>query len=90
MGKNHLKIIIVDDDTKNIPLLLTRIDCQIRKYQSCIACQGCPAICKHKAIALLGDQYSIDAKKCTGCLECIAHYSQGCLVAKVTKTRREQ
>jgi|LSQX01.1.fsa_nt_gb phosphoadenosine phosphosulfate reductase len=84
-GASQLKVIIVRD--YNLNLLLNRIDCQIRKYQACINCGGCPAICKKKAIAIIGDHYKIDQKKCVGCMDCIAHYDRGCLVAKVTQVR---
>ena len=84
-GASQLKVIIVLDYYLN--LLLNRIDSQIRKYQACINCGGCPAICKKKAIAIIGDHYKIDQKKCVGCMDCIAHYDRGCLVAKVTQVR---
>lgn len=85
IGAKHLKIILVKD--YNSTLLLNRIDCQLRKYQACIGCGGCPAICKNRAIKIIGGNYRIDAKKCTGCMECIAYYDKGCLVAKVTQVR---
>jgi len=94
IGQNHLKI-IVDPEVfrneyprKSYMLLENWIDCQLRKYQACIACGGCPAICKMKAITLIDEKYRIDANKCIGCMECIAHYDKGCLVTKVTQTRR--
>lgn len=86
-GQNHLKVTAIDHF--NYKLLIARIDCQIRKYQACIACTGCAAICKTKAIKLLGDRYIIDSKRCSGCMECIAYYDKGCLVTKVTQTRRD-
>ncbi len=85
-GQNHLRVVAVDHF--NYRLLVTRIDCQIRKYQSCIGCSGCSAICKHKAIKIIGDEYFIDSKRCTGCMDCNAHFDRGCLVTKVTQTRR--
>jgi len=94
IGQNHLKI-IVDQEVfrneyprKSYMLLENWIDCQLRKYQACIACGGCPAICKMKAITLIDEQYRIESDKCIGCMECIAHYDKGCLVTKVTQTRR--
>ncbi|GAW28760.1 phosphoadenosine phosphosulfate reductase family protein [Carboxydocella sp. ULO1] len=88
LGQNHLKIIV--PSKQNYRLISTRIDCQLRKFQSCIGCGGCPAICNNKAISIIGDQYYIDSKKCTGCMECIAYYDRGCLVTKVTQTRRSE
>lgn len=94
IGQSHLKIIIdpivfhKEYPCKSLLLLDNWIDCQLRKYQACIACGGCPAICKMKAITLIDEQYRIDSSKCIGCMECIAHYDKGCLVTKVTQTRR--
>lgn len=88
LGQNHLKIIV--NNKQNYRLISTRIDCQLRKFQSCINCGGCPAICRQKAISIVGDHYFIDSKKCTGCMECIAYYDKGCLVTKVTQTRRSE
>lgn len=94
IGQSHLKIIIdpkvfhKEYPRKSLLLLDNWIDCQLRKYQACIACGGCPAICKMKAITLIDEQYRIDSSKCIGCMECIAHYDKGCLVTKVTQTRR--
>ena len=85
-GQNHLKVVSLRKE--NLRLLLTRIECQIRKYQACFGCGGCPSICPAKAISLIGDDYVIDAKKCVGCMKCVAHFDQGCLVTKVTQTRR--
>ncbi|MBC2726976.1 phosphoadenosine phosphosulfate reductase family protein [Desulfosporosinus sp.] len=94
IGQSHLKIIIdpkvfhKEYPRKSLILLDNWIDCQLRKYQACIACGGCPAICKMKAITLIDERYRIDSSKCIGCMECIAHYDKGCLVTKVTQTRR--
>lgn len=85
-GSNHLKVIA--PNSFNLKLLFARVECQLRKYQSCILCGGCPSICSAKAIKIVGDQYKVDADKCIGCMKCIAYYDLGCLVAKVTQTRR--
>lgn len=94
IGQNHLKIIAdlevlhSEYPRKSHILMENWINCQLRKYQACIACGGCPAICRMKAITLIGEQYRIDSGKCIGCMECVAHYDKGCLVTKVTQTRR--
>lgn len=94
IGQNHLKVIAdpaifqKQYPGKGYPLFEDWVDCQLRKYQSCIICGGCPPICKMKAISLLNDEYRIDSNKCVSCMECIAHYDKGCLVSKVTQTRR--
>lgn len=57
---------------------------QLAKYETCIQCTACSAVCPHGAITVRPDHrvYTIDEDKCTGCLECVTHFgSRGCLVA---------
>ncbi len=58
---------------------------QVIKYQTCIRCSACAAVCPQGAIVVSADPdiYEIDETRCTGCLECVTHFgSTGCLVAK--------
>ncbi len=58
---------------------------QATKFQTCIQCTACSAVCPHGAITVKPDMrvYEIDQDVCTGCMECVAHFgSTGCLVAK--------
>lgn len=58
---------------------------QLNKFQTCIQCTACSAVCPHGAITVRPEQrvYAIDEDKCTGCLECVTHFGgTGCLVAK--------
>ncbi len=58
---------------------------QASKFQTCIQCTACSAVCPHGAITIKPDQriYEIDQDVCTGCMECVTHFgSTGCLVAK--------
>ena len=58
---------------------------QAAKFQTCIQCTACSAVCPHNAITIKPDQriYEIDQDVCTGCMECVTHFgSTGCLVAK--------
>lgn len=58
---------------------------QATKFQTCIQCTACSAVCPHGAITIKPDQriYEIDQDVCTGCMECVTHFgSTGCLVAK--------
>lgn len=58
---------------------------QSTKFQTCIQCTACSAVCPHNAITIKPDQriYEIDQDVCTGCMECVTHFgSTGCLVAK--------
>ena len=58
---------------------------QAAKFQTCIQCTACAAVCPHGAITIKPDMqvYKIDQDACTGCMECVTHFdSAGCLVAK--------
>lgn len=58
---------------------------QSTKFQTCIQCTACSAICPQGAITIKPEQriYEIDQNVCTGCMECVTHFgSTGCLVAK--------
>ena len=58
---------------------------QATKFQTCIQCTACSAVCPHGAITIKPEQriYEIDQDVCTGCMECVTHFgSTGCLVAK--------
>lgn len=58
---------------------------QATKFQTCIQCTACSAVCPHGAITVKPDLriYEIDQDICTGCMECVTHFdSAGCLVAK--------
>ena len=58
---------------------------QASKFQTCIQCTACSAVCPHGAITVKPDMqvYGIDQDVCTGCMECVTHFGpMGCLVAK--------
>ncbi|MAU00651.1 MAG: hypothetical protein CL608_26195 [Anaerolineaceae bacterium] len=57
---------------------------QATKFQTCIQCTACSAVCPHGAITIKPEMriYEIDQDVCTGCMECVTHFgSRGCLVA---------
>jgi len=71
-----------EGDFKNITAYLKY---QSTKFQTCIQCTACSAVCPHGAITIKPDAriYEIDQDVCTGCMECVTHFgSTGCLVAK--------
>ena len=68
---------------------------QITKYQVCIGCLACESNCKFNAIKItnIGNlnediTYRIDDSKCVGCLECVKHFSGGCYMRKVLRTKK--
>lgn len=73
---------------------------QITKFQTCLACRACESVCKYNAISvkkrdLSGEnnydvEYSINEKKCVGCLECVKHFDGGCYLKKVLKTKNKE
>lgn len=85
-GTNNLRVKIFN--SANPTLLLKQIDCQIRKYQACILCGGCPSACPVGAISDKSGKYTISEEKCNNCLKCITHYDTGCLISKVLQTKR--
>jgi phosphoadenosine phosphosulfate reductase len=85
-GTSSLRVKAVD--MSNPSLLLQRVDCQIRKYQACVLCGGCPSVCPRGAITNTINAYRIDEGKCTNCLRCISHFDTGCLASKVLQARR--
>ena len=66
---------------------------QITKFQTCIGCLACESNCKYNAIKIsnIGTkeeiEYKINEDKCVGCLECVKHFSGGCFMKKVLRTK---
>lgn len=96
-GQNSLKVTIIKEigvfkDNKIAEMMIKN---QITKYQSCIGCLACESQCKYNAIKLsnigVGKEiiYQIDENKCVGCLNCVKHFSGGCFMKKVLRTKKE-
>lgn len=94
-GQKSLKVTVVKfkgsfKDMKTSEILIKN---QITKYQTCIGCLACESHCKHNAIKIsdIGTnkelKYKIDENKCVGCLECVKHFSGGCFMKKVLRTK---
>ena len=72
---------------------------QINKYQTCLGCTYCEAVCKYGAIKVFNTNkgnvtsesvsYTLDEKKCVGCLECVKHFPNGCYLNKVLKIKKD-
>lgn len=96
-GQKNLKVSIVKftgcfKDMKTAEILIKN---QITKYQVCIGCLACESNCKFNAIKItnIGNlnediTYRIDDSKCVGCLECVKHFSGGCYMRKVLRTKK--
>ena len=86
-GTYNLKVSVINPS--NYRLVSQRIECQLRKYQSCIGCLGCASVCPIGAITYVEGQYKISAEKCTGCLKCINPWNRGgCLMTKVLAVKK--
>jgi len=79
IGSKELKVTILEE--KNIKLKFQRIECQLRKFQTCIRCEACPNICPYDAISVKNG-YTINEDKCINCKKCIAYFHNGCIVTK--------
>lgn len=100
IGTNTLKVTLVSTTTvlKNIKILGELVKNQITKYQTCIGCSYCSAVCKFNALKVFNldkgnvgretISYSIDPEKCVGCLECVKHFNGGCYMKKVLRTKK--
>lgn len=85
-----LKFIGPFKDMKTSEMLIKN---QITKFQTCIGCLACESNCKFNAIKIsnVGSNKKIDYKinenKCIGCLECVKHFTGGCFMKKVLRTK---
>lgn len=73
--------------------LITRLKCQMRKYQYCIKCSACDSVCPYGAINTLGkNRYIINEKICKQntnlCSKCIAKFYNGCITCQVLSGKK--
>ena len=85
MGDKELKIALLK--SRNYNLLEKRTECQVTKFQLCASCLACESVCKYDAIKIKNDRYTINEKKCVGCLECVTHFTGGCYIKKILYTK---
>lgn len=99
-GKKELKVTILKK-TKHFKNKITAeslIKDQITKFQTCIGCSACQSVCRFDALKVTNLEkgnvsnqtirYTIDANKCTGCLECVKHFDNGCYMKKVLRIKK--
>lgn len=95
VGQNKLKVSILKfvPPFNDMKISETLVKNQITKFQTCIGCLACESNCKYNSIKItnIGDSenicYRIDENKCVGCLECVKHFSGGCFMKKVLRTK---
>lgn len=100
IGQNLLKVSVLKETAVfcNPKINEMLIKNQITKFQTCIGCMACESVCKYNAISIRHNEmqkgekfnisYTIDEKKCVGCLECVKHFSGGCYMKKVLRTKQ--
>ncbi len=90
-----ITIIKIPKNIRNQKYFEMYIKHQITKYQTCLACRACESVCKHDAISVRNTNtdnkivYTINEKKCVGCLECVSHFIGGCYLKKVLRTKND-
>lgn len=96
MGKTEIKVTILDvhlAGTKSMKGAKEKVECQITKYQMCMACLACEGVCKWNAIQIQEQKgqitYKIDEKKCVNCGHCVGHFIGGCYMRKVLAVKRK-
>ncbi len=99
-GASTLKVTMISMTStfKNMKTVGELVRNQLTKYQTCIGCSYCSAVCKFNALKVFNLEkgnvgrdtisYSIDATKCVGCLECVKHFDGGCYMKKVLRTKK--
>ena len=102
LGQNIVKIAIVGQlprsNSKKIDEMYLKN--QINKFQTCIGCTYCEAVCKFDALKVFNMEkgnvsndtisYTINENKCVGCLECVTHFPNGCYINKVLRIKKEE
>ena len=102
IGQNYLKVSVLKANAVfNSPKINEMlIKNQVTKFQTCIGCMACESVCKYNAISIkhlekqkddkFNISYKIDENKCVGCLECVKHFSGGCFMKKVLRTKQDK
>lgn len=84
-GSTSVRVTALNPESaRQLTQVQSNVQKQLTKFQTCIQCTACSAVCPHNAIVVRPGQriYTIDADRCTGCMECVTHFgSRGCLVA---------
>ncbi len=85
---------VFPEKSTDLQLIISRLKCQLRKYQYCIRCSACDSICPYGAINTLGDsRYTIDENRCkqntNECSKCIAKFYNGCITCQVLAGKKD-
>ncbi len=86
-GTNVLKVL--PEARIDVPNLVNRLKCQLRKYQFCIRCSACDSVCPYGAIDTIHGRYTVDTDKCRHCKKCIAKFYNGCIICDKVAGKKE-
>lgn len=102
IGSTTLRITVVNKKGMFRTKKLTEqyLNAQITKYQTCVGCSYCQAVCRFNALKVINTEpgnvsnesirYTIDSTKCMNCLECVTHFDNGCYMKKVLRLKKEK
>jgi len=76
VGKSNINVIMLR--TKGQRLLLQQIERQIKKFQACVRCGGCVAVCPTGALSL-DPSITVNSETCIRCLKCSRFTKSGCI-----------
>lgn len=91
-GLPRAKLTILEHDNKRDIML--RVKRQLRRFQACVYCGVCEAVCQYGAIIVNPEtqKYTIDEKLCIHCMECVdgKRIKGGCVAVNTSygKSRR--
>ena len=85
-GSKKVRITIVNNKEQHI---FSKIENQLRKFNTCIYCKACNSSCPIGALSVSLNAYKIDENLCTHCLKCVTHFNMGCLIASSLVIKKE-
>lgn len=82
----YLSVVLLKSRGKR--LLLQQIERQIKKFQACVACEGCVGVCPTGALSL-APHVIVDSETCIRCLKCSRFTNYGCIALNSLHASKE-
>ena len=86
VGQPYLSVTVLR--AKRRKLLLQQIERQVRKFQACVRCGGCVAVCPTGALSL-DPSITVNSETCICCLKCSRFTKSGCIALNSLHTSGE-